>query len=195
MSDTSTNIPVIKLKEQSLPSDTTTILTSERSIISSFSGDEFLTRGATALAPIPIDRLYEGVRGTSSQILYALELLKELCENLAAALRSDDPIEADSFVQRVQLALPNLFSCRSIGDGFGLLVNSLYFALVNLQGTPLTKDQINVIWRAMRELRSRPVMLLDQAIRYAEEFEMQGLEVDPPDLGNVAELFESTENA
>jgi hypothetical protein len=95
-------------------------------------------------------------------------------------------------VQRMQLALPNLFACRTIGDGFAIIINSLHFAFANLRGTPLSSDQLNVVWRILRELRARPVMSLDQGIQRVEELEKCGLQVDPPDVGN---LLEGTEFA
>jgi hypothetical protein len=153
------------------------------------------TRGANALAPaIEIDRLYEAVPGTISQIVSALELLKQASDNLAAAQKADSAMEADRFVQRVQLALPKLFACRSIGDGFGVIINSIHFAFTNLHGTPLSRGQLNVVWRVLRELRTRPAMPVEQGIQLAGELEAQGLEVDPPDLAELLEKSEASED-
>jgi len=152
------------------------------------------TRGAT-LRVIEIDRLYDAPAGAPSQIVRALELLKQACDNLAEAQKSDNPMEADRFVQRVQLALPKLFAYRSVGDGFGVIINSLHFAFTNLHGTPLSTEQLNVVSRVLRELRARPALSLEQGIQRVEELEERGLEVDPPDLGDLLEEHpQSAEN-
>ncbi len=154
----------------------------------------FETQGATARAPIDIDRLYDAESGTSSQIVRALELLREVSNNLSEAQKCDNILEADSFVQRVQLALPKLFTYRSIGDGFGIIINSLCFAFINLRGTPLNFDQRGAVWRVLRELRARPAMSLEQGIQRVEQLEEQGLEVDPPELGDLLDAYEPPEN-
>jgi hypothetical protein len=150
----------------------------------------FEVQGALALAPvINIERLYEAVPGTSSQMVRALEVLKHVIELLGEAKKSDNPIEADTLIQSANLALPKLFSYRSIGDGFGIVINSLHYAFTNLRGMPLTEEQLNVIWRVLRELRERPVLSVEQAVQCAEELEERGLEVDPPDLGDLLDEF------
>jgi hypothetical protein len=152
------------------------------------------TRGANALAPaIDIDRLYEAP-DASSQMVRALELLKQASDNLAEAQKADNPMDADRFVQRVQLALPKLFAYRSIGDGFGVVINSLHVAFANLHGTPLNAEQRSVVWRVLRELRVRPAMSLEQGIERVEALEERGLEVDPPSLGDLLEEMESAED-
>jgi hypothetical protein len=155
----------------------------------------FLTRGATALAPaIDIDRLWEAAPGTSSQVVTALELLKQAIDILGQAMRSADAMEADRFVQRAQPTLPKLFALRAIGEGFGVVINSVYFAFINLKGTPMRPEQIKAIWLVLRELRNMPAMSLDQGIHRAEELEASGLEVDPSELGELLENYESRDN-
>jgi hypothetical protein len=196
MSDTDTRIPKIDLNEPAWsPDETRTPGVRLESTPALTRRIVLETRSAKAPAPvIDIDRLYEAVPGTSSQIVSALELLKQASDNLAAALKCDSAIEADRFVQRVQLMLPKLFAYRSIGDGFGVVINSIYFALTNLHGTPLTRGQINVVWRVLRELRPRPAMPVEQGIQLAGELEAHGLEVDPPELADLLEESESAED-
>jgi hypothetical protein len=196
MSDTGTNITQIRVNEpvRQFEETATRTINSDESTFSSASGISFETVGATALAPvIDIERLYETLPGSTSQIVRALELLKQAIDFLSEARKSENPMDSDRYVQRAQLALPKLFACRSIGDGFGVIINSLYFAFTNLHGTPLTSDQLNVVWRILRELRTRPVMSLEQGIQHAEELENCGLEVNPPDLGDLLEGYESAE--
>jgi hypothetical protein len=197
MSDTETSTPKVRLSDPRRLSDETGTPAINRTESTQTPHREIAveTRGATALAKvIEIDRLYEVSPGTSSQIVRALELLKQASDNLAEAQKSENPMEADRFVQRVQLVLPKLFAYRSIGDGFGVIINSLHSAFTNLRGTPLNPEQLNVVWRVLRELRTRPVMPLEQGIQRVEELEERGLEVDLPDLGDLLEEPESAEN-
>jgi len=197
MSETAINIPKVQRHAPPQSPDETGTPTTNRSesTPSAVRGIVVETHGATAIAPvIEIDRLYEAPPGTSSQIVRALELLKQAIDFLAEAQKSNTPMEADRFVQRAQLTLPKLFAYRSIGDGFGVIINSLHFAFTNLRGTPLTPDQLNAVWRVLRELRARPVLPLEQGIQRVEELEECGLEVDPPDLGDLLEDAESASN-
>jgi hypothetical protein len=198
MSDTDTSIPKIRSDKRVpyLDDDTATFtIDPDDSTLSPAPGPAFKTHGATALAPvIQIDRLYDTAPGSTSQIVTVLELLKQADDNLAEARKADNPIEADRLVQRVQISLPKLFACRSIGDGFGVIINAVHFAFTNLSGKPLTSVQLNVIWRVLRELRARPALSLEQGIQRVEELEGCGLEVDPPDLDDLLEDFDLAEN-
>lgn len=198
MSETGTRAPKT-LEENAavqLPDETiSTINRLESTTLPHALGAASLTRGANALAQvIDIDRLWEAPPSGRANISRALELLKEASDYLSEARKHDDALQADRYVQHVQLTLPKLFACRSVGDGFGVIVNSLHFAFVNLHGKPLTRDQINVVWRVLRELRSRPVMPLERGIQQVEEFEEHGLEVDPPDIGDLLKPIEFEEN-
>lgn len=196
MSDTDIHEPKVRLNDRFRPPDVTGAPAVSRvgSVPAPARGVAIDVRGTTALARvIEIDRLYEAVPGTTSQLLRALELLKEASDHLAAAQKSVDPIETDLSVQRAQVLLPKLFACRSVGDGFGVVINALYFAFANLRGTPLTSDQLNVVWRVLKELRARPVMSLEQGIQRVEELEARGLDVDPPHIGDLLEDPSSAE--
>jgi hypothetical protein len=147
--------------------------------------------GATAKV-INIDALWDVE--DPSQVSRAIELLKEAAEILGQAQKAADPMEADRLVQRVQAILPKLFACRSVGDGFGLIINSLHYAFENLHGSPLTPDQVKIMWRVLRELRVRPAISADQGIERVMELEDAGLEVDPPGIGDLLEEFEAKQD-
>lgn len=153
------------------------------------------TQGANALVMrIDTARLYDAPIGDTSNIVRALELLKELSDHFSAARKAEDSIDADRFLQHAQALLPRLFSLRSIGGGFGLIVNSLYIAFTNLHGIPMTPKQIDAGWRLVRELKTYPAISLERGIDLVEELEESGLEVDPPELAALLEDTEPTEN-
>ena len=140
-----------------------------------------------------IDRFYDAAPGTSSQILTALEILKQAIDLLGQAQQSTIAIETDRIVQRFKLLLPKLFQCRAVGDGFGMIITSVHVAFENLNGTPATQVQIRTIWRILRELRNVPAMSVDHALRSIDEMEATGLEVDAPEVGTLLEEFDATE--
>jgi hypothetical protein len=195
MSDTATSIPQKPAREIVRASEETATLKTgtEEPSITSVGEILYSTVGTAALAPvIDIDRLWEAAPGSASQTVRALELLKQAIDYLSEAKKSENPMDSDRYVQNVQLTLPKLFACRSVGDGFGVIINSLHFAFANLHGTPLTPAQANVIWLILRELRTHPAMSLEQGTQHAEELEDCGLEVDPSGLGDL--LVEGSES-
>jgi hypothetical protein len=153
------------------------------------------THGVNALV-VPIDtaRLYDAPVGDTSNIVRALELLKRVSDYFAEARKASSLIDADRSLQRAQKLLPQLFALRSIGDGFGVIVNSLYVAFANLHGKPMNKAQIEVVWRVVRDLRTRPALTLEQGIHVVEELEESGLEVDPPELAALLEDSKSAQD-
>jgi hypothetical protein len=147
--------------------------------------------GANALAAvIEIDKLYDAPAGSMSQMAKALELLVRTSSYLEEARRTDDAIEADRIVQRAQLLIPRLFACRTIGDGFGVIINAIYFAFINQRGKPLSAKQVGAVVRVLKELRVRPGMTLEQGIDRVEELDDVGLEVSPSVLGEILDQIE-----
>jgi len=144
------------------------------------------TRGA-GVAPIEIDQLYPATEGAHPELLKALGLLADAIALLdqARVAALNNALDADRLVQRVQVLLPTLFTCRRLGDGYGLVINSLHFAFINLRGKPLSKEQINAVWRVLKELRNRPFLTFEQALNCVSEFEEVRLEVDPTVLSEL----------
>lgn len=71
------------------------------------------------------------------------------------------------------------------------MINSLHFAFINLHGRPLNIAQVMAVWRAMKELRSKPFLSFDQAIVSVGDLESVQFEVDPPIL---SELFDDPDD-
>jgi hypothetical protein len=155
----------------------------------------FGTGGASApCAVIEIDKLYSTTEGVGSDVVAALSLLADSIEVLGEARIADqkkDVVTADRYVQRFQANLPGLFALRKIGDGYGVIVNSLHFAFISQRGKPLSFEQLTTVWRVVRELRNAPFVLFERALDYVEELEKCGLKVDPP---IISELLKGTED-
>ena len=106
-------------------------------------------------------------------------------ESARVASQQKDWITADRYTQRFQASLPNLFTPRRIGDGYGVIINSIHIAFVNRRGKPLNFDQLTAIWRVLKELRNAPFIQFEPALDYVEELETCGLEVDPINLSEL----------
>ena len=147
-------------------------------------------RGTGALAPIEIDKLYQAEGHSVSNVSAVLGLLAEaiaLLDQARASLSNQNVIDADRYVQRFQVLLPDLFKKRNIGDGYALVINSLHFAFVNQHGRPLEFEQLTTVWRIMKELRNAPFLSFQLALSYVSELENCQLQVDPPVLADLIE--------
>ena len=86
--------------------------------------------------------LYPEIREGTSTLGRALSLLTEADSILNEAERSTgehEEMAADDAVQRFHALLPELFCCRSLGDGFATVVLSLFHGISNLKGLPAQK--------------------------------------------------------
>jgi len=149
-----------------------------------------IVRGSLAFVPIEIDKLYPADKNSASDLIAALGLLADaigLLEKARVAAREKEMVTADRHIQRFQMLLPGLFAHRKIGDGYGVIINSLHFAFVNQHGKPLNFEQLTTVWRVVRELRSAPFVAFDQALKSVGELEDCQLQVDPPILSALIE--------
>jgi hypothetical protein len=138
-----------------------------------------------------IDEIYPALRETNSALQAAVILLDQALVRLESAIfasKLEDSISADDEMQRLQVLLPELFCCRSIGDGFGSVINAIQLAFANKKGAPLELREIEAIARALRRLRETPFLKLDVAVQLVEGLEDANLIVEPPGLYHLAEL-------
>lgn len=92
-------------------------------------------------------------------------------------------------MQRYQLLLPELFACRSLGEGFGLIVSSLQNAATRLPGHAMDEQQIRTVRSALAALRSDPFMTFDAAMAHVSSLEHADLNVNPPKFEYLADLL------
>lgn len=136
-----------------------------------------------------IDEIFANLESTH-HLKRALSLLDEsitLIES-ALALGDADPITCDDQVQLFYSLLPELFCCRSLGDGFGSIVNAVQQAAVNQQGIPMNRTQMEVLQSVLRKLRHGPFILHRDAVELIMSLEDTGLMVDPPALSKIADI-------
>ena len=85
--------------------------------------------------------------------------------------------------------LPELFCCRSIGDGFGLIINAIQSGLANSAGEPTTKAEVIAIRQALRLLRDEPFIPTEAATDILMRLEDAGLSIEPSGFDALADLL------
>jgi hypothetical protein len=185
MTDTVVELPKLSPKKHSTLADTGSFHLNQTAHETSFVRSRPAHGSAAVL--IDIDHLYPKTDGPTPHLVQVLEILGQaigVLEQARSTLRGN-PMESDRTLLRFPVLLRDLFKYRGIGDGFGLIVNSLHFALINQRGKPLNFDQVTTIWRIVKELRTKPVLSFDEALNYVEELEEVRLEVDPSILSEL----------
>jgi hypothetical protein len=112
-----------------------------------------------------------------------LRLLAEGIDYSEGALRAyedDDTILADDSMLKLQALLPELFCCRGLGDGFGLVINAITSALQGLDGLPPNALQVQGLTNALKLIRRMPFLDTEAATDGIMKLEELGLCVDPP---------------
>ncbi len=141
---------------------------------------------------IPTEELYPSIENVSADLNAATRLLSLCLENADQAIqahREQDSIEADDALQRLQGILPELFCCRTLGDGFGIIVNGLMCAFQNLRGAPLTRTQTEKVRQILVKLRSEPFLSVDNAVEALQDLEQLELVIEPPEFSYLADML------
>src|ERR1035441_9568793 len=115
----------------------------------------------------PVARVGSDVRLTQSELypvrhafrpehLTALRLLTVAVGRSKRALEAivvSDMLAADTEIQKVQVLLPELFCCRTLGDGFTTIVNAFMSAFEALAGDTPNSNQIKMMNRDRKSTR------------------------------------------
>jgi hypothetical protein len=144
--------------------------------------------GLTATEPIDIGQLYAAPEAARPDFLKLQTLLADAISFVSAAkdaYAAGQLVDADTSIVKFQMMLDDLFGCRTVGDGYGTIVNSLLFAFINQAGKPLSEIQILTLWRVLRQLKSRPFLNLEAALEQIDELTTASFLVDPPVLGEM----------
>ena len=109
----------------------------------------------------------------------ALTLLREVASKLEAAteqLQKGETFTADDLSYAVKAALPELFCCRGISDGFATIVSGLLAAYSNLDGRALSAAQLRCVADIVRQLYAGPRISLATADSFMDRLEEVGLD-------------------
>lgn len=157
-----------------------------------------LTEPSATTTPTSVEALYPAPETSRSPFIVALRLLGDAAGHATVAMHladDGDLLAADDAVQQVQALLPELFCLRSIGDGYGAVVNALIIIFDNQAGRPLAMEQLRAVRAALHTLRSRPRLSIDAAVDAVLDLEKAGLDVNPRQHGAISDLLGALGNA
>lgn len=160
------------------------------------SATRYFETNLTGYAPttadqIPIEALYPSHEVVNPTLGTALRLIDEAMESLAvglAELRDGNDVSADNQVMQVQALLPELFCCRTLGDGFGSLIVSIFHALKNNAGAPLTIPQVEALRTVFYHLRSAPFLGPEESADVSVKLIEVGLDPSPAALAFLVDF-------
>jgi hypothetical protein len=104
-------------------------------------------------------------------------------------IQNDSMMESDGELMRFQSLLPELFCCRSIGDGFATMVVGVYHSLLNQKGDPLELGQLRELFKIVQRLRTEIYISVDEANDELIKLEDVGLTVDPCYISPLAAIL------
>jgi DNA-binding FadR family transcriptional regulator len=133
--------------------------------------------------------LRDALSGVISKVFDLLAQARQRIDRSVAALRQGDHIGSDDEINRLQALLPELFCCRSIGDGFGEVVTAIHYAITNMDGAPLDERQLLAVGRLFRRVETEPFVNADEAVNEIMLLEDAGLIVEPRSFAELSELF------
>lgn len=188
---------VIKIHESTDASETTADKLSSSDSTGSHYKHTYTTRLGVADSSgsefLSVEQLYPNHPGLRHELRVAPVLLNEVIDKLKSALdylHAGDPISADDRVQQVQALLPELFCCRGLGDGFGIIIDVAHHALLSRAGEPLRVDQITCLTVAMAKLLREPFLSDDVATELVMKLEDTGLNTSPGYLNYLADILD-----
>ena len=133
-------------------------------------------------------------KGDSPTLLSsALRLIDDsmnLINDAKGQLEGGSEILADDLVVHFQRLLPELFCCRDLGDGFGIVVVSMFHGMNNENGMPLDRVKIQVLYATLYLLRREPYMNVDRAVELVGLMEDKGFRIEPSELAVLAEALD-----
>jgi hypothetical protein len=143
---------------------------------------------------IPTEALYPLSDELSPVISTAFRLLEEAINKISEAYESlskGNLIAADDALIHVTAILPELFCCKSIGDGFGATINAIFYGIKNQSKEEEfhTLDQINMIRFCLKRLQSEPFIEFSDSVGVIMKLEDAGFNVDPPHLNSFMDLI------
>ena len=139
--------------------------------------------------------LYPDHKTISPALSNAFILLDDVIDNLNDAkefIKDGDLVGSDDMMLHISSTLAELFCCREIGEGFAIIIVSLYHAFQNRDhGAFITIEQINCITKSVKTIRNEPFNSFHKSIDIVMELEDCGLNVTPNHIDNFLEIIGS----
>lgn len=142
--------------------------------------------------PLPLEVVYKAPDVGSGELRSAMRLIPKAVqwtESAIQALDAGELVQADDAMLHVHSLMPELFCCRKLGEGFGLVINAVLSSFQNRSGLPMERPQVERIRRALIAIRSDPRMSFDLALGLVSAMEDAGLSVHPPGADEIEEFL------
>ena len=127
------------------------------------------------------------------ELARAWSLLDEGLGYIGNAIKSlqehDDVMASDDAIMKFQALLPELFFCRTIGEGFTTIITSVNHAIVNFDGAPLTIPQLKSLNAIIRRLKTEIYINDDEANDEVIKLQEIGFRVDPKYISSLADIL------
>ncbi len=128
---------------------------------------------------------YPNAEFSRPELKIAFILLDEITERLTEALhysRDENFVGSDDCINRIVALLPELFCCRSIGDGFSSIIVAFNCSINNKNGEFLNEKELIVLLQVVKRINSEPFISFEEALNEIESIEDSGLIVGPESL-------------
>jgi hypothetical protein len=142
-----------------------------------------------------IEELFTETEGLPPELPNARRMLASCIRNVKDALtsiREGDIVLSDDKIAHVIVSFPELFCCRTLGDGFGMVINALQGAIENKRGAPLDIAQLQSILRALEKIHSEPFLKSSSAVDAISALEESGLNPEPPAYEYLLDWLDGT---
>lgn len=173
--------PVLSTPQRKVPASSTTF----EEVLSFRTGTE-LRANAVGVRPALTQReLYPVREAFTTEHITALRLLSvaiKRCERAMYATSADDLVGTDTEIQKIQVLLPELFCCRTLGDGFGSVVSAIICSFESLNGNFPNPAQIRALNTVFCVLSDKPFLSVDEADEQIELLEVAELNPYPSEL-------------
>ncbi len=88
--------------------------------------------------------------------------------------------------------MPELFACRTIGDGFGMVVGALLTAFLNRGVDVWSEEHIGAVSSALKLLRETPFLAEEQAVDSIDKLQDKGVKVGIRMLEELASITDAS---
>ncbi len=154
-----------------------------------------ITTSGESLSPREIDTksLYPLSPELRPELALVFNLIAEGLRHITDAINAErqaDPISSDDAIHRLQALLPELFCCRSIGDGFGSIISAVYQSIHNMQGAPLSPRQLQALKNVLSRVNTEPFLEFGEAVDEIMSLENVGFEVEPSYYKYAADMLD-----
>ncbi len=142
-----------------------------------------------------LDDLYPEREGLSITLRSAIALLDEAteaCREARDAARVGEFIASDDALLTAQAIMPELFACRTIGDGFGMVVGALLTAFLNRGVDVWSEEHIGAVSSALKLLRETPFLAEEQAVDSIDKLQDKGVKVGIRMLEELASITDAS---